>query len=224
MDRPILVSAPLIKPILSGEKTLTSRLAGLDHVNKDPDNYTLVGIGDLLMEPRLVATFQNLSDDEQCDIYCPYGGLGSMLWVRENWYVSKGYDGRKPSELETGGHILCGYVADGDKPGWGGKTRASIHMPRHLSRISLMLSGLSCDRLQEISEIDAGKEGVPRVWIQPETAGLHEVNPTYYDGFKKTWIEINGRENWDLNPWVWRLFFKLAKVKYEPSNPKSRLQ
>jgi hypothetical protein len=216
MDRPIIVSAPLIKPIQDGRKTLTSRLTGLEHVNKDPDNYALKALGDLLAEPRLCATFQNLSDDEERDILCPYGGLGSMLWVREGWYVSRGYDGRKPREMDKSGHILVGYIADGNKPGWGGRGRAAIHMPREFSRLKLVLTGLSCDRVQDISEVDAEREGVPR-GSYGEGPGVfpHLISSsdgqlgTYFDGFKYTWINLNGRESWDRNPWVWRLYFKL---------------
>jgi hypothetical protein len=215
MDRPILVSGPLIKPILNGTKTLTSRLTGLEEVNVSPGFWELTQFKQL--EDFCMAMFKNTGNSQQLGIKCPYGGLGSTLWVRENWYVSRGYDGRKPSELETGGHILAGFPADGgEKPGWGGRTRASIHMPRHLSRISLVLTGLACERVKDLPEYNAKLEGVvPGMFTDLEDGKWQWIESadnelgTYYDGFKKTWIDINGRESWDRNPWVWRLYLKL---------------
>lgn len=217
MDRPLIVSAPLVQPILERRKTLTSRLPGLEHVNKEPDNYVLTALGYLMKDLTMCATFRNLSDDEERDVLCPYGGPGSKLWVREGWYVSKGYDGRKPRELDKSGHILVGYIADGPRPRWAGKGRAAIHMPREFSRATLELTGISCDRVQEISEDDAQQEGVPRgsygegpdIWPHLISSSDGQLG-TYFDGFKYTWININGRESWDRNPWVWRLFFNLV--------------
>lgn len=216
MDRPLLVSAPLIKPILEGRKTLTSRLRGLDEVNVGPGFWDLTQFKDL--DAYAVAIFKNNCNSQQVAITCPYGGLGSLLWVREGWYVGKGYDGVKPRDLPVGKHLKRGYLADEEKPDWAGKGRAGIHMPRHISRATLMLTGLACERVQAISEIQAEKEGVPRgQYGEGEIVGPHLIGSTdgelgtYFDGFKYTWINLNGRESWESNPWVWRLYFNLIK-------------
>jgi hypothetical protein len=210
MDRPLIVSAPLVKPIIAGEKILTSRLRGLEQVNESPGFWELTQFKQL--DTYCVAVFRNTGNASQLALDCPYGGLGSFLWVREGWYVSKGYDGRKPRELDKSGHILVGYIADGPRPGWAGKGRAAIHMPREFSRLKLVLTGLACERVQDISEVNAQKEGVQRLYFHNAELGdfpKDPANPTYYDGFRATWIGLNGRESWDRNPWVWRLFFNL---------------
>jgi hypothetical protein len=241
MDRPILISAPLIRPTIERRKILTRRVAGLGHMNEKPDDWVYIGgaanMGRELeiIDGKQEANFYNPETSEEHQVLCPYGAPGTKLWVREGWYVSKGYDGRKPRELDGSGHILCGYIADGNKPGWGGRGRAGIHMPRHLSRITLELLKVGVERAHRITEGDAILEGVDRGILrdgpnsekgqfQLEMSSNGSPIGTYRDGFIFTWMTLNGRDSWEKNPWVWRLFFKLANVKYEPSNPKSRLQ
>src|SRR4051812_17105212 len=98
MDRPLLVSAPLVHPIRDEIKTLTSRLQGLELINEQPGKYELLGTGVNTIEKCFSATFEG-PDGQEIDILCPYGQPGDRLWVRENWYVGKGYDGLKPIDL-----------------------------------------------------------------------------------------------------------------------------
>lgn len=70
-------------------------------------------------------------------------------------------------------------------------------MPRTASRITLEITGVRVERLQDISEADSRAEGA--VWEQGQTA----VNV-----FETLWETINGPGSWDSNPWVWVLCFK----------------
>jgi hypothetical protein len=75
-------------------------------------------------------------------------------------------------------------------------------MPRWASRITLELTDVRVQRLQEISEEDAAAEGVEeRIPFQAER-GL------YKPSFKKLWDCINGDGSWDANPWLWAITFK----------------
>lgn len=200
----MLVSGPLIKPVQTRIKTETRRLTGLDHVNKEPHEYDLLGIGVSALDATLCATFENLGDGEECEIFCPYGKPGDTLWVRENWYVVKGFDDVKPRNLPRNDIMMKGYMADGAKPGWAGKTRPSIHIPRWLSRINLHIDELGVQRLYDIDEQSARREGV----LMSAPLSARSQTP-YKDAFERTWIKLNGQQSWNLNPWVWVIKFTL---------------
>jgi hypothetical protein len=142
---------------------------------------------------------------------CPYGQPGDRLWVREcfaAWW-----------ETATGkrSHVM-GYRADIDDPYWDGfgfddpwwldaKWEPSIHMPRSFSRITLEITGVRLERLQEISESDARSEGVNaapdwrHLFNDPEAM-------SYRCGFARLWESINGPGSWAANPWVWVVEFR----------------
>jgi hypothetical protein len=85
--------------------------------------------------------------------------------------------------------------------------RPSIHMPRWASRITLRITDIRVERLQDISEDDAKAEGVGY------------KNPGYLPGTKGNWIgsfaylwnKINGPGAWEANPWVWVVAFERVK-------------
>ncbi|MHB8109699.1 MAG: hypothetical protein ACYDHW_06675, partial [Syntrophorhabdaceae bacterium] len=122
---------------------------------------------------------------------------GDTLWVRETWSADS---------TETI------YRATHDGPPFGGKWRPSIFMPRKFSRITLDVTGVRVERLQEITEGDATKEGCTpsfldefeNVWPQP----------FYRWGFRKLWDSINGKKYpWKDNPFVWVIEFKKAEAR-----------
>ena len=69
-------------------------------------------------------------------------------------------------------------------------------MPRHASRITLEVTGVRVERLQDISEADAIAEGV---YTDPACPA--------YDAYAQLWDEINGLGSWEANPWVWVVGF-----------------
>lgn len=216
----IQVTPELIHPIKKGHKTCTSRLAGLDEINKQPDRWKFVDFSGIDHCGRSVAIFRD--GPAYWKAACPYGATGSHIWVRENWYVGKGYDGLKAVLLPTPGMvgIKIGYIADGKKPEWAGKTRPSIFMPRWASRVDLTVTGIQAKRVQDITEDECSREGVERGIFRegPNTeAGEfqleHNNHATYRDGFKFIFSQINGYETWKQNPWVWLVSFKLLTFK-----------
>jgi hypothetical protein len=103
---------------------------------------------------------------------------------------------------------------DGDgKSPW----KPSIHMPRDASRITLEITGVRVERLQDISEADAEAEGLKR-WMSnvahysvdnDHLAPKHgRFAYTARHGYEILWNQINGPESWEANPWVWCLTFK----------------
>lgn len=93
-------------------------------------------------------------------------------------------------------------------------------MPRKASRILLEITHIRIEQLQEISYEDAKAEGVKHV-IDKITGycgynyehGGYNLMTTPYHGFKSLWRTINGKESWDVNPWVWVVEFKVQEVK-----------
>lgn len=222
MLRPILFSTDLVRPAIEGRKTLTSRLRGLDYVNEKPGDWryigSSIGIGrePLIIEGRQEACFYNPETTEEWSIMCPYGAPGEKLWVRETWMpLTNGYAYKADGLIRTGKNPQTGEYYQ-PRLTW----KPSIHMPFKAHRVQLELTGVGVERLQVLTEKDAQREGVTRGifregpntskgQFQLETKCKGSPIGTYYDGFKFTWFTLNGRPSWDLNPWVWRLYFKL---------------
>lgn len=95
--------------------------------------------------------------------------------------------------------------------------RPAIHLPRWASRITLEITGVRVERLQEISEADAKAEGIgPHRkggwwWEQPPD-GIEGTNhfgaKTARDAYRALWESINGGGSWAANPWVWVVGFE----------------
>jgi hypothetical protein len=83
-----------------------------------------------------------------------------------------------------------------------GMTVPPIHMPRWASRISLEITGVRVERVQDISEADALAEGVDRT---------NTSLPGYAtERFRRLWDSINAARGfgWEVNPWVWVIEFR----------------
>ena len=89
-------------------------------------------------------------------------------------------------------------------------------MPRWASRITLEVTGVRVERLQDISEADAIAEGVdpsPKVTSNDDGAAFFRIGPVRGDSFPiaryaALWEQINGPGSWEANPWVWVIAFK----------------
>jgi hypothetical protein len=229
-ERPIIFSAEMVRAILAGRKTQTRRvmkLTSLGHIKAPimygrhkPDN------------PRALAA-------------CPYGAPGDTLWVREavahgeglKYHVAYkadsqcgawGWDGDGNPLFSSHGHVLEGdagrAVGNYGMHRYGKRWTPSIHMPRWASRITLRITDVRVERLQDIegqhpSESDAIAEGV---------RAIHHGDGDYYysafrdvphpknwsdpaDAFREVWNSINGAGAWEANPWVWVIAFQRVK-------------
>lgn len=196
-ERPILFSTPMVKAIIDLLKIKTRRTRGLDEVNKRPDDFII----DEIFYSGAKVTVHFRDGNQSLFVDCPFGNIGDILWVRETWAEFAG----------MGDNIDYVYKADGifDTPAkehlrdmrW----RPSIFMPKEACRIKLEITGIRVERLQDISEDDAKAEGVPEYLlpIKPTEDGSY-----YSYAFNCLWNEINGKESWNENPWVWMIEFK----------------
>jgi hypothetical protein len=132
-------------------------------------------------------------------VACPYGVPGDRLWVRETFAGSIAYE-RHGYALKDWGNKLW-YVADGEpRSGQWTRPRPSIHMPRCLSRITLEVTGVRVEQLQDISEPDARAEGFE--------LGAPPCIDAPLRWYRYLWDQINGAGSWDANPWVWCVAFR----------------
>lgn len=196
-ERPILFSGEMVRAILDGRKSQTRRVVkgdwGLDREKTA-----------LEARKRQVA----------CE--CPYGQPGDRLWVRETCIISpKFFDGVKSDSYTVfdrdGDGRICQYLAstpDTDAArDYKLKVTPSIHMPRWASRITLEITGVRVERLQDISEDDAVAEGRPRHTKPPESISTVEM-------FEISWNHLNEKRGygWDANPWVWVIEFRRVEA------------
>jgi hypothetical protein len=142
---------------------------------------------------------------------CPYGGPGSTVRVLETWCPARGLAFEASSELlksPAGAALRPGiiYRADGEELPPGCRWRPSIHMPRHFSRISLVLTRVRVERLRDISESDAKAEGVTAPPVDCDV---------YRAAFRAKWDTIYADKpglSWQANPYIWTLDFRAERT------------
>ncbi len=206
IERPILFSAPMVRAILDGRKTQTRRVC--------KGARELSGAHDWPIDS------------------CPYGRVGDRLWVRETWRTVRKLDGKTPTRIadmaREAGYEPWGpveYVCDGERINWEpfmpdepGKKRVSLHMPRWASRLTLEVTGIRVERLQEISAYDVVAEGVDLgehkcgCEICRLTSALcTATQSSLMLEWIRLWDGINGKRpgcSLEANPWVWVVAFK----------------
>lgn len=208
-ERPIPFSAPMVRAILSDTKTQTRRVV---KVEPPPGAQRVIRP---FADERLQWAATDPHDMEQDQLVlgdaprCPYGQPGDRLWVREAWKAHTTFDHLPPRDIPES-HVW--YMAD-DGYKAESRYRQGMFMPRWASRITLEVSGVRVERLQDISEADALAEGVtPLPGGDMWTAGglydgpLHAARPQW--AYRRLWEQINGPESWAANPWVWVVEFK----------------
>ena len=198
-ERPILFNAPMVRAILSNTKTQMRRIFKPDRMTWDANGrYTTHA----MRGGELSITGSGPFKPSSWLHYCPYGQPGGdRLYVRETWAAPHAYDHLPPRLIPQDARIH--YAATEDRGGllW----RPSIHMPRAVSRITLEITGVRVERLQDISRGDAMAEGCPF----PNMA----QGPDPRDWYAELWGAINGPDSWAENPWAWVVEFKAIEAK-----------
>jgi len=213
-ERPILFSAPMVRALLAGTKTQTRRVCkpaeahGLSFVVEVPDP----------QERGQVYNCSHFGDEEGSVLFAsPYGGVGDRLWVREAWRTLNVHDHVPPREL-SGAKVW--YEAQDDVPFHPtafGKLRPSMFMPRWASRLTLEVTKVYVERLQDISDADARAEGIEKQsdgigWKRGPISGdiPNTATRTAFPrlAYQSLWESINGPGSWAANPWVWCVSFR----------------
>jgi len=221
-ERPILFSAPMIRALLNCTKSQTRR-----------------AVKGKALEWLESAGFTPTFTADPANGLCPYGVPGDRLWVKETFFAfgrwetrfnaKKGRDewhfvdmtleaGKAYQYAEAGEPVGYNKAARaGATPSWW--KRPAIFMPRAACRITLEVTGVRVERLQDISEADAAAEGIDRApslgtpgdfqWCDyrvPNDSAEWFNSPVR--SYETLWEQINGPGNWAANPWVWAVSFK----------------
>jgi len=235
-ERPILFSAPMVRADLEDRKTMTRRVVkpyrkhpivnlaeaeptlGYSGLHNDPDSWGYEFLDD--GAPASLSSWPEL---------CPYGQPGDRLWVREAWrtldYLDE-HSGARVAELclDAGYRRPLApieYIVDGERMNWEhtstpphrgqpepGRYRHARFMPRWASRLTLEVTSVRVERLQDISEADAIAEGLLR--DRDGWRGAPDL-PWFASpvaAYRSLWESINGADSWNANPWVWVVEFK----------------
>jgi hypothetical protein len=192
-EKPILFSAPMVRAIIDGRKTQTRRVAK-----------------------------NIISEHPPCALKpCPYGQPGDKLWVRETWRpMSFGFNQihgpvvRVQFAADMAMPVMPATEAqyDATHPDRSGLWRPSIHMPRWASRITLEVTAVRVERLQEITEADAIAEGCEGG--NHQTLAVEDMTDPQ-EQFLDLWDSINAERGygWSVNPFVWVVSFKLQEAR-----------
>ncbi len=138
---------------------------------------------------------------------CPYGQPGDMLYVREAWAyglctkTTLAYRAtHKPQDLDEGWD---------EKIKW----QSGAQMPRSESRITLRITSVRIERLQDISEADAEAEGA---FSKQQAA---DIGMAWRFGskqqFSDAWRKHYGDGSWNANPWVWVLEYEVIHANVD---------
>ncbi|MEN0626664.1 hypothetical protein AAIG33_04385 [Phytobacter ursingii] len=225
----MIFNAEMVRAIIDGRKTMTRRIMKVQPENSE---FGLRQIIDSSVAKEVGMYFWCQAD--ACGVKrrskpfpCPFGAVGDRIWVREAFQgplvseeLLEEYRAY-PEKFENPEY--CEYAADGGprpeycdlddnlRHGW----RPSIHMPRWASRITLEITGVRVERLQNISETDAEAEGIDMEALFDaqdcyDCIADHNMTgrPTVTGAFKYLWESIYGEESWQANPWVWVIEFQ----------------
>lgn len=196
-ERPIIFSAPMVKAILEGRKSMTRRI-----VKPQPEYRESKS---LLGHYATWANGWNIDDPIGLKAFvdgCPYGGPGDRLWVKETFMGTKdclSYRATDPRQV-----IEFGFD----------RWTPSIYMPRWASRITLEIVSVRVERVKEISEEDADKEGFGGDFphrIFPELFNPDCGHLSMQECFAALWESIHGPGSWERNDWVWVIEFRRVR-------------
>jgi hypothetical protein len=226
--KPILFNAEMVRVILDGRKTCTRRICkdanectvpDMDFYNADKRTYAVHNFADL-------EHIEQLSTTERTCPICP----GDILYVRETWERFECWNcegdesGSCPKEPQKSVlDKVCGcymYRATDEIYGdamW----HPSIRMPKEAARIWLKVTDVRVERLQDITEEGAKKEGAidNRGFIHSPNNEYDNVH-TAREHFVKIWNNTIKKSNldrygWDASPWVWVIEFERCEKPEE---------
>lgn len=220
--KPILFNTEMVRAILEGLKTVTRRVVKLKYSNTHLEMFTNK-YGTRLIEKQNeepgVTTIRNpdgttthtlLACIEREPPYRP----GDILYVRETWCDPSGtgwpvlYKADMPMHWDAD-DTETGIAVDLKSTDY--KWRPSIHMPREAARIFLRVESVRVERLQNITDEQAKKEGAEG-WLVASTRDW-DKNPDYILSFRYIWNNTVKKAyralyGWDANPWVWVIEFE----------------
>lgn len=213
-ERPIIMGDESVRAILEGRKTMTRRVVNsrlfieIDNGDEPPILQDSPNFGKILMEYGRY----------------PYGYIGDRLYVKERFAYWIGREAvaysdmchKSIEDIEWEDEVNIRDIAEG------GKWKSPLFMPRLASRITLEITDIRVERVQDISVQDAKDEGI-RVHANGCKDGLaygcyngddcvKNVCRQPIEYYKQLWDQLNAKRGypWESNPWVWVITFKVV--------------
>jgi hypothetical protein len=205
--KPILFSTEMVRAILEGRKTMTRRVVK-PRYDKERGRFARMGLFATIglrngmwhgLSPEGIPF---VNDEIKQPRYQP----GDILWVRETWLEHKGTYIYKADGKHEALDALIGVPCF--------KWRPSIFMPRAAARTFLRVTAVRAERLHEITEEDAVREGFFAGWHSTETSSRAMAAR---QAFCWVWDTLNGKRAggayaWARNPWVWVVSFERVEM------------
>lgn len=216
-DKAIEFSEPMILALRASRKTQTRRLIKLRKG---------ITIADLQErgEKRAMPGGGTMHHATRDMLDPPAYAVGDRIWVKEAWRTAESLDGLSPKAIgekaldagyprpwaplqyEADVARNAGWHDFGSRPGTAqpGRNRNARYMPRWASRLTLTVTDVRVQRVQEISDADAIAEGIEAYpdaeseWWSP---GL-DVHPTARGAYAALWNSLHGPDAWEQSPWV----------------------
>ena len=196
----IIFSTPMVQAILAGRKTQTRRLI------KDKD---ITNNFDIDIDGSVYAYINPATGDSYPPTAIAKYQVGDILWVRETW-----------SKDENGEYVYranYGTTEDDSFPPSMFKWKPSIHMPSEAARIFLRVKNVGVERLQDITEDEAIKEGA-------KAYGPNNCSGTSARiAFAEIWDKTTTEHEWRTNPWVWVYEFERIRMKKHKVIPHTQI-
>jgi hypothetical protein len=210
-EKPISFSAPMIQALLEGRKSQTRRIIKPQREVKwfpDSENFNVKNAGWFAH----IEENDTSHDQEWRSIQCPYGGIGSRLYVKENIEaVGHNVMGQNLVRYAADERTLVAADSEQCEMVWLSprRKRNSRYMPRWASRILLEITDIRVQRVNEISAEDCIAEGCEDR-CHGEYDFDYDIRYTTHaqSNFRRLWDSIHGEGAWLRNDWVWVLEFK----------------
>ena len=226
--RPIIFSSDMVLAILNGSKTQTRRLVKPQPPARQKNvQYPAIEVlssSPLVRRDRLDACrFWEYAGDGTSSsqlVKSSHGGPMDRLWVREAWCLNDPeFEHQQPPTPRPSEKGRWAYyrATEPDIEGAEGKSpwKTSIYMPRWASRLTLEITSLRVERLQNITEEDAQSEGIDHdeKWWYGPTHPVKDMPKVFHNAksaYRSLWNELHpgAHENWAVNPWIWAISFK----------------
>ncbi|SFI36241.1 hypothetical protein [Albimonas pacifica] len=229
-DRPIIFSGPMVRALLEGRKIQTRRVIKLGRhlpgycgpkgAENDP---TCWGWEDTENGDWITLEKDPGQRLGWRDLRAAYRA-GDRLWVKEahNIWNAHGLhrdDGKRwgpwgglPTQLSPD-RTRIAYFREGFDRCDPGPWRSSRFMPRWASRLTLTVTDVRVQRVQEITDADAVAEGV-----QGRAGADIDIDGFWWPGspvalFRTLWDSLNAKRGlgWEANPWVAALTFEVHR-------------
>ena len=224
--RPMLFSTPMVQAILEGRKTQTRRIMkhqpplgnykfGINVTGtrcKENGLFHWIGIDEEIE--------YKVTDSKQPYFKCPFN-KGDIIWVRETF---AGADLKEETLKFYPEYKNPNFIYKAGSSYLNIKWKPSLFMPKKACRLFLEITDIRIERLNEISESDAEKEGINLVdyncyenylvekdWIyQGSNQRNYHMFQDPIGSYASLWAKINGQKSWDYNPFVWVYDFKVV--------------